>query len=337
MQRPVGSFEGFHVREPAAEEDRRGDHEHRHVDEAGDDHCDENVDARVPVEGLRLVVVPGNDPMLCQRRVQVDDMRHHCGAEDPDREQNGLVALELRQDRMLRDLTQGRMHDPDLAEVTDPDHRDEGGDHRLERAEAVPLEPEDQERDHAGDHRGWEERNAEQQLDPDRRAEELGQVGRHRDQLRLYPEADRGAAREALPADLRQVPSGCDPELRRQRLDQHRHQVRRDDHPEERESELGSAGDVRGEVARIHVGHAGDEGRAQEGEDAPARAALEHALARPGQAWALLSAGRQAITSSAATSSATSARPATRRARTCTSRCVSTDSPSTRSDISRRP
>ena len=68
-----------------------------------------------------------------------------------------------------------------------------------------------------------------------------------------------------LAADLREIPARCDPELRRQRLDQHRHQVRRDDHPDEREAELGSARDVRREVAGIHVGHAGDEGRAQEG------------------------------------------------------------------------
>ena len=108
-----------------------------------------------------------------------------------------------------------------------------------------------------------EERDAEQQLDPERGAEELGQVGRHRDQLRLDPETDRGPAGEALPADLREVPAGRDPELRRQRLDQHRHQVRGDDHPEEREAELRAARDVRREVARVHVGHAGDEGRAR--------------------------------------------------------------------------
>ena len=36
--------------EPAAVEDGRGDDEHRHVDEPGDHHRDQDVDARVTVE-----------------------------------------------------------------------------------------------------------------------------------------------------------------------------------------------------------------------------------------------------------------------------------------------
>ena len=39
-------------------------------------------------------------------------------------------------------------------------------------------------------------------MDADGGAEELGQVGRHRDQLRLHPEQERHRARELLAADL---------------------------------------------------------------------------------------------------------------------------------------
>jgi hypothetical protein len=84
---------------------------------------------------------------------------------------------------------------------------------------------------------------------------------------RWNPQPDRGLAREALAADFRQVPAGGDAELRRQRLDKHRHQVRGDDHPDEREAELRAARDVRGEVAGIHVRDARDERRPQERED----------------------------------------------------------------------
>ena len=103
-----------------------------------------DVDARVSVKPLRLLVVSGDDPVLRERGMQVDHVRHHRRADDPDCEQNRLVAGELGHDRVLRDLAQWRMREPELGEVTDADHRDECGDHRLERAEPVPLEPEDQ-------------------------------------------------------------------------------------------------------------------------------------------------------------------------------------------------
>ena len=64
------SLEGVDVREPAPEEDSRCDDEHRHVDQAGDHHGDEDVDARVPVERLRLFVVPGDDSVLGEGRVK---------------------------------------------------------------------------------------------------------------------------------------------------------------------------------------------------------------------------------------------------------------------------
>ena len=80
--------------------------------------------------------------------------------------------------------------------------------------------------------------SAEQQVQRDRRADELGQVGRHRDQLGLDPQPERDAAREVLAAQLGQVPAGRDADLGRQVLDQHRHQVRGEDHPQQQVAEL---------------------------------------------------------------------------------------------------
>src|SRR5881397_3028987 len=77
-------------------------------------------------------------------------------------------------------------------------------------------------------------------------AAKLGQVGRHRDHLGLEPQRDRGPAREPVAADLGQVATGGDAELRRERLDEHGHQVRGDDHPEQRVAELRAPRDVRG-------------------------------------------------------------------------------------------
>ena len=48
----------------------------------------------------------------------------------------------------------------------------------------------------AGEERGREERQAREQVDADRGADELGDVGRHRDQLGLDPEQERDVRRE---------------------------------------------------------------------------------------------------------------------------------------------
>ncbi len=151
------------------------------------------------------------------------------------------------------------------------------GDRRLEAAVAARLEAEDRERDHGGDQPGDEQRHAEQQVERDRGADELGQVGGHGDQLGLNPETDRRAPGEVLAAQLGQVPPGGDPDLGRQVLDQHRHQVRRDHDPQQQVAVLGAAGDVGREVARVDVGDRGDESRAEQRQavaQAPAGAQL---------------------------------------------------------------
>ena len=127
---------------------------------------------------------------------------------------------------------------------------------------------EDREGDDARQHTGEEERDAEEQVEAERRADELGEVGRHGDRLGLDPETERDRAWKAVAAHLGQVLAGRDPELGAHRLDQHRHQVRGDDHPEQQVAELGAAGHVRREVAGVDVGDAGDERRPEEGPEA---------------------------------------------------------------------
>ena len=132
----------------------------------------------------------------------------------------------------------------------DHDHPDEGRDHGLEPPEAAGLQGQDQEGGGAGEERGREERQAREQVDADRGADELCDVGRHRDQLGLHPEQERDPPGEPLAADLRQVHARRDAELRAHRLDQHRHQVRDEDDPEEQVAELGAGRHVGREVAR---------------------------------------------------------------------------------------
>ena len=157
-----------------------------------------------------------------------------------------------------------RMGEEQLDDVAAADHPDERRDHRLEWPDAEPLQLEDRERGDARQHRRPEEADARQQVDADRRTEELGEVGGHRDQLSLHPQPEHDAPRELVAAHLREVPAGRDAELRRQRLDQHREQVREHDHPDQPVAELRAGRDVGREVAGIDVRDGRDERRPEE-------------------------------------------------------------------------
>ena len=85
---------------------------------------------------------------------------------------------------------------------------------------------------------GRQQRHPEQQVQADRRAEELGDVGRHRHHLGLQPHAPRDRPGVVRAHVLRQVAVGDDAQLGREVLDQHRHQVRREHHPQQQVAEL---------------------------------------------------------------------------------------------------
>ena len=81
-------------------------------------------------------------------------------------------------------------------------------------------------------------------------ADNLGQVGCNGNGLSLQPQSPHDGSREPLTAQRGQIPSGCCPELGCRRLDQHRHHVGHQDHPEQPVSVAGSSGEVGREVAR---------------------------------------------------------------------------------------
>jgi hypothetical protein len=180
---------------------------------------------------------------------------------------------------MAADGAEVRVRLEELDDVARADHEHHHRDHGLEGPEPEALQSENGECAHSRDSRGRQQRDSEQQVQPQRCAEELREVRCNRDRLRLDPEADDDASWKAVAADFGEISSRCDAELGRQRLDQHRHQVRGDDHPDERVAVARATGDVRREVPRVDVGDRCDEGGADEGEEPEPRGALEHALA----------------------------------------------------------
>jgi len=172
----------------------------------------------------------------------------------------------------------------DLEEVVQEPEQDEpehGGDRQLEAAVAARLEGEDPEGDDRGDQAGREQRYAEQEVERDRRAHELGEVGGDRHHLGLEPQPEGHRSGHRVAAQLGQVAFGGDPDLRRQVLHEHGDHVGPDDHPHEEIAVPGSRGDVGGEVARVDVGDRGDErpDRGARASRARARARVRRAVA----------------------------------------------------------
>ncbi len=69
---------------------------------------------------------------------------------------------------------------------------------------------------------------------------------------------------ELVTAVLGKVVSAGDAQLRRQRLQQHRHQVAGNDDPQQGVAKLRATLDVGGEIARVDIGDAGNERRSHE-------------------------------------------------------------------------
>ena len=199
-------------------EELRRDGQHRHVDEPGDAQGDDHVDPLEAQHAPALVVVSAGHAPARQRRVQVDHVRHHRRADDPDRQVQRVGPAQARYQTAQR-IVRGGADAQHLIQEAGEDDPQQRGDRKLEAPEPACLKGQDRERDHARDQPGRQQRHAEEQVQPERRAEELGDVGGHRHDLRLHPHAPRDRPRVAGTDLLGQVVIRDDPQLRRQVLD----------------------------------------------------------------------------------------------------------------------
>jgi hypothetical protein len=208
---------------------------------------------------------------LHDRRVQVEVVRHHRRAEDPDGdEQHVGIADDVRCRHEARDDPgQARLREEEFDRKPARNADDERDHHRFEHPEAVLLEHQEDQYVSRRDEHAEEERNAEQQLERDGRPEHFSQVAGRDGDLGPDPEQDRGAPRIVSAAGLGQVEAGGDAEPRGERLQQNRHQVRDHDDAEQLVAEARAAGDVRGPVARVHVADRDEVARAGESEELP--------------------------------------------------------------------
>ena len=162
-------------------EQRRGDEQHREIDQAGRAERGQHVDLLEAQQLAPLGIVAAAHPGFRQRGVQVDHVRHHRGPDDPGNEQQPVAGQAWYQPG--RDVPRAG---PDRGQVvgeTEEDDAEQAGDRQLERPVAALLQGQDAERDHRRDQPGRQHRHVEEQTQPQRGPDELGQVRRHGDEL----------------------------------------------------------------------------------------------------------------------------------------------------------
>ena len=238
---------------PGGVEDGRRHDEDRRIDEEGGAQGDDGVD-RVVVDGPALtrggfLDVAGLD----ERGVQVEIVWHHGSPEDAERDVERLGVGNRRHDESGRERSPLRARQDNLDRKARRDGGHEGDDDRLDLAEAEMHRGEQQHDVESGDHDTPDERNSEQQVKGDRRADHLGQVASDDCDLAQEPKDVRDRLRITIAAGLGEIAPARNPKPHAKRLQEHRHQVRKQNHPQEGVAELGAAGEVGRPVAGIHV------------------------------------------------------------------------------------
>ena len=154
-------------------------------------------------------------------------------------------------------------------------------DERFDVPELILLQVEHEQHVERGQADAPHQRQAEQQVQRDGRADHLGEIARGNRDLAEQPQHDRRRARVVIAAGLREIAAAGDAEPQRQRLQQDRHQVRQHDHAQQRVAVPRAAGQVGRPVAGIHVADGDQVARAGERQHLAPEAAGQRDRHRP--------------------------------------------------------
>ena len=262
---------------PRAVESRGGHHQDRGVEEQREHQRDRRVEHReadrLAAAAEVVLVLAG----LHDRRVQVEVVRHDRRAEDADRDVEHVgVAHDLgARDEARRRRPRGRAARARARRANDPAiSDDQQHDQRLDVAEAGAAAAT------ARAARRADVRHTPQiSGSPNSRFSAIAEPitsARSHAAIAISHSIHRTIAvpaRVAVAAGLRQVAAAGDPEPRRQRLQQDRHQVREHDDAEQRVAVLRAAGEVGRPIPGVHVADGDQVARPGEGEQFPPEAA----------------------------------------------------------------
>jgi hypothetical protein len=145
----VCAFDGADRFVPGGVEQAGRHEQHAQVDDPGQPETDEHVQPGGPQERPPPVDVTRRHAPLGQRRVQVDDVRHHGGADDAGGQHDAVGAVESGEEAVDR-LACGRAGHRQVVEESEEDDGEQRDDRQLEAAVPALLQGEDHERDDGG-------------------------------------------------------------------------------------------------------------------------------------------------------------------------------------------
>jgi hypothetical protein len=195
-------------------------------------------------------------------------MRHHRRAEDADGDVEHVAVVQqlVARDKSGEDAGQAGLRPEKFRGEAEADGGDEHRDEGLDVAEALVLQIEHGEHVGAHDEAARDERDAEEQLQADGGADDLGEVARGDGDFAEEPlEPDDGQG-IVVAAGLGEIAAGDDAELDAEVLQQNGHEIGDENDAQQRVAELRAALQVGGPVARVHVTDRDEKAGAGEGE-----------------------------------------------------------------------
>ena len=201
---------------------------------------------------------------LHQRRVQVQIVGHHGGADDPDGNHQHARLSQLRVNHRRAHFPKARARlreHKDFDEVAHTHRGHEKQDDGLDGSHPEALQAEQKQHVAARDDDRPEQRNSEKKIQSHRAAQHFRQVTGADGELAEKPVGLARPSGIPVSAALGEIFSGHHAQAGGDDLHEDGHQAGKANHPEEPVFELRSGREVRAPVARVHVADADQNGR----------------------------------------------------------------------------
>ena len=169
---------------------------------------------QIVLAGYALVVLGFSDAArLHQRRMQIEIVRHHRGAQNADGDIQIFIG-DMR-DQARQHVLHHRPTGPaDFDEETSANHGDQSQHKAFDHANPEAGEPQQQQSVGRGKQHAEEQRNVEQQVQRDGRAQHFRQIAGRDGNLAEEPQGVGNGARIGFAAGLRQIALGDDAQSR---------------------------------------------------------------------------------------------------------------------------
>ena len=152
-----------------------------------------------------------------------------------------------------QNLRQLRLGKNQLGGETTANSRDKSNDQGLDVTETFVLQIEHRQHIRCGDQTAPKQRNAEEKLQPDSRADHLGEIAGRDSDFAQNPESPHYRCRVVIPTRLGQIAPSGDAQLDAQVLEENCHQVRNHDDRQKGVAKPRASSQIRSPVARVHV------------------------------------------------------------------------------------